>query len=255
MSRALLSSILVSAALTALAPAAAARPGNAPVQHDRGFFMRLSAGAGYGSATVDDGQDTKFSGFAGTASFAFGGTIMRNFALHADFFGLSMFEPKFESGGVSGTVQDTTARFFGFGVGVTGYVMPANVYFSGSLGAGIASLQFRPTRPARRLRPRPRGPPRRRSRALRSATTQPPTRYACPSCASRRRRPRVCGRRLSRGGRLQRQDDVNAPPQNTGRVQRTRLRRPCEARSVGPNRPTRPCDPANAHGANGFPTE
>lgn len=112
--------------------------------HDPGFFMRLSGGIGYGSASLQQDSDTGFRGVAGQGSFAFGGTVTRNLAVHADLFGLNMFEPTVEVDGVDqGNAQNTTTSLGAIGIGVTGYVMPANLYFSGSIGAGVGTVKTR----------------------------------------------------------------------------------------------------------------
>lgn len=114
-------------------------------RHDPGhFFMRLSAGFGYESAAFDDPGDTQLSGFGGMGSFKFGATIAQNLALGLDLFGMTMFEPSVEQNGQDlGDASNTRASFFGFGLGTTFYVMPVNIYFAGSLGAGIGSISFR----------------------------------------------------------------------------------------------------------------
>jgi len=139
------------AALVALslvtAAVAQARPGNpnAGRRHDPGhFFMRLSGGIGFGSLGTDDAAETTISGIGGMGSFAFGATIAPNIALGVDVFGLSMFEPSVESDGQElGNAENTRANLGAIGIGATFYVMPANLYFAGSVGAGVASLEFR----------------------------------------------------------------------------------------------------------------
>ncbi len=124
-----------------------ARPGNpnAGHRHDPGhFFMRLSAGAGFSSMASDDSSETTLSGIGGMGSFAFGATIAPNIALGVDFFGLSMLEPSVEvEGNDLGDAENTRASLGAIGIGATFYVMPANLYFAGSIGAGVASLEFR----------------------------------------------------------------------------------------------------------------
>jgi hypothetical protein len=77
------------------------------------------------------------------ASFAFGGTVARNFALAVDFFGLSMFEPNVEQNGRDlGDADNTRATFGGIGLGATYYVMPLNLYLAASIGAGVGTLEI-----------------------------------------------------------------------------------------------------------------
>jgi len=134
------------AALVVCLPAIAhAGPGNDPHQHDAGnFFMRLSAGFGFGSSAFDDADDTTLSGLSGAASFAFGGTVGRNIALHADLFGVSLFEPTVsQNGDELGELKDSTAGLGALGIGATFYVMPANLYISGAIGVGVGSFEMR----------------------------------------------------------------------------------------------------------------
>ena len=133
-------------ALLLVLPAAAhARPGNDAREHDAGaFFMRLSAGFGFGSAAFDDSEETTRSGLAGMGSFAFGGTVGRNIALHADLFGLSLFEPTLSKNGEDlGDLDSTVVRLGALGLGATFYVMPANLYIGGSIGVGVGSIEAR----------------------------------------------------------------------------------------------------------------
>lgn len=136
-------------ALLALAVTAPgqAMPGNPNLgrRHDPGhFFMRLSAGFGFSSASFDDSGDTKLSGIGGLGSFKFGATIAPNVALGVDLFGLSMFEPSVTQNGQDlGNAEGTRATMGAIGIGGTFYVMPANLYIAGSVGAAIGTLEFR----------------------------------------------------------------------------------------------------------------
>ncbi len=131
----------------ALAPLAHARPynPNRGRTHDPGhFFMRLSGGFGFSGAAFDDAAETTLSGAGGMLSFAFGATVARNIALNVDLFGLSMVEPNVEANGRDlGEADGTRATIGGIGIGATFYVMPANIYFAGSVGVGVGTLEFR----------------------------------------------------------------------------------------------------------------
>jgi hypothetical protein len=140
-------SLIIAGLAVGAASDAQARPGNpnAGHRHDPGhFFMRLSAGAGFNSMGNDDSGETTLSGIGGMGSFAFGATVAPNIALGVDLFGLSMFEPSVEQNGNDlGDAENTRASLGAIGIGATFYVMPANLYFAGSIGAGVASLEFR----------------------------------------------------------------------------------------------------------------
>jgi len=124
--------------MTILLAAAVAAAG--PRDHLDGFFLRLSAGGGSAETSYDDGtDDLEFSGTAGDVNIAIGGIVAPNLALHGTLFGASMTDPDFVINGASGVVNgDITMA--GLGVGLTYYIMPANIYVSGSIGAGTMEL-------------------------------------------------------------------------------------------------------------------
>ena len=128
--------ILAHASTLVLVLALAAPALAGPRDHLDGFFMRLSAGGGTASSKIEDGTDeAEISGTAGDINFAFGGIVAPNLALHGTLYGWSLSDPDLEVNGVTGTLEgDVTAA--ALGAGLTYYLMPANVYFSGSLGIG-----------------------------------------------------------------------------------------------------------------------
>lgn len=108
--------------------------------HLNGFFMRLSAGGGTAKTEFELGTNTlELSGPAGDINFAFGGIVAPNIALHATLFGWTISEPDAEFGGEEGQVPADLAMA-AVGVGLTYYFMPANLYVSGSVGAGRLRL-------------------------------------------------------------------------------------------------------------------
>lgn len=145
----LLSAIGLALALTLTSlPAGAAPP--PPDKHTpysafnhNGFLMRLSAGFGYVRASKDTFLGSlELSGGGGIASFAFGAMIAPNLALNADLFGASAFEPSATIGGVEfGRVDNTTVSVGAIGIGVTYYLMPANVYLALSFGAAKGRIE------------------------------------------------------------------------------------------------------------------
>ena len=111
-----------------------------PRTHD-GFFLRLSAGGGYASTSIEDaGAESKLSGTGGDLNLAIGGVVGTNLALHGTLFGWVVSDPDVElEGSGSGTVDgDVTMSVFGGGV--TYYFMPSNIYISPSIG--LATLSF-----------------------------------------------------------------------------------------------------------------
>ena len=108
--------------------------------HDGGFFLRLSAGAGTARTEFDDGMSRlEMSGTAGDINFAIGGIISRNLAIHATLLGWSLTDPDAEVNGMSGTV-DGDVTLSGIGGGATYYFMPVNMYLSGSVGAATITV-------------------------------------------------------------------------------------------------------------------
>lgn len=119
-------------------------------EHD-GFF--LSMGLGPVSASYDDkvsgnlpltGNTLTFSGWGGIFDIRIGGTIGTNLILSGDLIGRSFWEPKVEiSGGGSGTMENTTFTESLVGAGLTYYLMPENIFFSGTLGLSSISLEYK----------------------------------------------------------------------------------------------------------------
>jgi hypothetical protein len=138
--------VVAATLLMAFASSTPARAGEART-HD-GFFLRLSAGAGSASASLEDaslGFPAKFkiSGVAGDADIAIGGRIGNNLLLHGTLFSWAAVDPDAEVSalGQSETNQvDGTATMSAFGGGLTYYLMPSNMYFTGSIGMATLDL-------------------------------------------------------------------------------------------------------------------
>ncbi len=139
-SRASRSSLLIVLALGAAVLPQASLAGRR--DHDGGFFLRLSAGVGGAGTELQNVSPTmKFSGSASDMNFAIGGIVTPNLALHATLFGWAATNPEIEIGGASGSVNGDLS-LSALGVGLTYYVMPANLYLSGSIGAGSLQLDL-----------------------------------------------------------------------------------------------------------------
>ncbi len=86
------------------------------------------------------GSNTKLTGASGAFDLTMGGFVLQNFALHADFGWLDVFDPDFS---VDGTVLDTTSVLFQastFRVGASYYFMPVRAYLSLGVGFAVAAL-------------------------------------------------------------------------------------------------------------------
>jgi len=107
--------------------------------HD-GFFMRLSTGFGAARAKLEDsGSSAELKGAAEDVNLAFGGMVGNNLALHGTLWGWTISDPDAKLVGSGGSTTFSTKGSLtmgALGAGLTYYVMPANVYFSGSVGMG-----------------------------------------------------------------------------------------------------------------------
>lgn len=118
---------------------------NEPRVHDRGFFLRLSAGVG-GAVTRTDildlprSQELTLSGPAGEGDVAVGAVVGRNLAVHASVFGWSVVDPEVKINDVEGGSEDVTLSLSAFGPGLTGYFGP-NMYLSAAIGAATLSAE------------------------------------------------------------------------------------------------------------------
>ena len=134
---------LMLASVTGLTTAPPASAGE-PRTHD-GFFLRLAVGAGTASTKLEQGgQSLEFSGTSGGSDIAIGGVVAPNLALHATMFGWILEDPKGELTGPLSGSNDLNGRVMmsAFGVGLTYYMMPANMYFTGSIGTGAVTFDL-----------------------------------------------------------------------------------------------------------------
>ena len=137
--------VAVLAAFTFLSLIAFPAMAGKPRTHDR-FFLRMTGGLGHASNQLESGGDkAKYSGYAGDGDIAVGACVSPNLALHGTFFGWATEDPDLDvtlSGvNASGTASGMAAMSAAGG-GLTYFFVPANVYVSGSLGAG--SFVFSP---------------------------------------------------------------------------------------------------------------
>jgi len=117
-------------------------------EHD-GFFLRFALGIGGASWSEADtveaglGGDLEVSGVGSGLEIAIGATVTDNLAIHATLFGMGVSDPDVTVGGTAlGKAENTTLTGRAIGVGLTYYLMPINVYLSGSIGVGSARFTF-----------------------------------------------------------------------------------------------------------------
>jgi hypothetical protein len=119
-----------------LAPAVA----ESTVHRHLGFYVHLDAGLGYTGTSANVGG-AKMSGFSGSFSAAIGGAVMENLILAGEVWGTTAFSPSVSMGGVTvSSGSDTTFDLYGFGLNVTYYFMPANLFLSFTPSIGSVSV-------------------------------------------------------------------------------------------------------------------
>jgi len=134
-------SFLVAAAwLATLTLPATAAAGGLPRRHD-GLFLRASGGFGPVHTQIDDPTIAlDFSGRAFDANVALGYMVAPNLAVHGTLFGWTTFNPDAEialNGVITATEElEGHVQMAALGVGATYYMVPANLYVSGTLGMG-----------------------------------------------------------------------------------------------------------------------
>jgi hypothetical protein len=108
-------------------------------QHD-GFMLRLTLGGGGAGAGLDTpGITVEYSGGGGAFSLDIGGSPTDNLVIHVRISDFVMIDPTVttDAGPLSGSMEGDGS--FGsnfFGVGLTYYFMPVNLYLTAALGAG-----------------------------------------------------------------------------------------------------------------------
>ncbi|MFP2909277.1 outer membrane beta-barrel protein [Pyxidicoccus sp. 3LFB2] len=109
-------------------------------EHD-GFYARLQLGGGYTRASVV-GDDLAIKGGAIGLNAEIGGALTRNFIISAKLYGTSAPNPDIEVGDltIEGRDDDVSQNVGALGLGLTYYIMPANVYVSGALSFAQLSI-------------------------------------------------------------------------------------------------------------------
>jgi hypothetical protein len=100
--------------------------------HD-GFYLNISLGPGYTSMSASSGgTDVSISGGGVAFSLGIGGAVSPNLILFGHLLADGSIDPKVEIENFGSGEADGTVTVGGFGVGVAYYVMPVNVFLSGS---------------------------------------------------------------------------------------------------------------------------
>lgn len=122
------------AALLFTSTAASAQEYNEHV-HD-GFYLRLQVGGGYLRAAASDVSPTiAVKGPSANINAEIGFALFNNFILYGKFYGAASPNPSIQVGDLSmDNLGDEWSQNFGaVGLGVTYYIMPANIYLSGAI--------------------------------------------------------------------------------------------------------------------------
>lgn len=113
----------------------------APETHD-GFFLRLAGGYGYATFSEQgDGVEVVLKGAAAGVDLAIGGAVTQNLVAHGTIFGSGVREPTVEIDGSEVGMSNASVTASVVGAGLTYYVMPLNLYLSGSLGLAQVSVE------------------------------------------------------------------------------------------------------------------
>jgi hypothetical protein len=106
-------------------------PVESTVHRHLGGFWRLDGGIGYVASSASlAGTTRSMSGVAIPFGFAFGGAVTENLIIAVDLWGIVAVTPKFTFGGQSATASNSSFGLGGFGLNLTYYFMPHNVYLS-----------------------------------------------------------------------------------------------------------------------------
>ena len=113
-------------------------------QQHTGFFLSMAAGPAFGKITLDVGSEQiDMSGTGAKFDFKIGGALKENLILHATMISTMLTGPALHSSIRGSGIKDNNLSItenMMLGGGLTYYIMPTNLFLSGSLGLGNYSL-------------------------------------------------------------------------------------------------------------------
>jgi hypothetical protein len=114
-------------------------------EHD-GFFLSSGIGPAFGAIALDASgtsfKKLEFSGGGIDLDFKIGGTVARTVSLSFDIITRSILAPDFKVDDAEGTTSnDISAGDVLIGLGITYYLMPANVFFNGTIGSSTFTIR------------------------------------------------------------------------------------------------------------------
>ena len=110
-------------------------------KHD-GFYLSLAGGPSAGTISMEGSQNGNsatgsYKGSGGALDIQIGGAIKENLILHANLTSLAITGPTVTLNGVSAKFpNESSIGQAMFGVGLTYYIMPANIFFTANIGSG-----------------------------------------------------------------------------------------------------------------------
>ncbi len=104
-----------------------------------GFLLRLDVGPGFASGAV---SGINVSGVSGDFNLTLGGAVAENLIVGGFLWFERSVNPTVSGGGASYSTSNLSVQASGIGAEVIYYVMPANFYFTGSLGVSRLSTEL-----------------------------------------------------------------------------------------------------------------
>jgi hypothetical protein len=120
--------------------------GTSSHQHE-GFFGRLILGTGTGKTVIEDveGSDMEFKGSPFGARIQLGGSISKNLILFGEFGVISISEPDVTWMNEEAALTGTDLSVNDYGLGLSYYLMPSNIFISGSLNISKNTIEINNT--------------------------------------------------------------------------------------------------------------
>jgi hypothetical protein len=107
----------------------------------KGFFLRLDGEGGYISSSANQsGTSASIQGGGGGIGVGIGGALSENVILFFHVYDAIAINPQITIGSQTASTQNTSAGTFGYGVGLSYYFMPANLYLSATLAVTVLAF-------------------------------------------------------------------------------------------------------------------
>jgi hypothetical protein len=110
------------------------------INRHKGFFLRLDAEGGYiSSSASQSGTSASIQGGGGGIGISIGGALAENWILFGHIYDAIAINPQISFGSQTASTNNTSAGTVGYGIGVSYYFMPSNLYVSGTLAVTVLS--------------------------------------------------------------------------------------------------------------------